>query len=271
MVRKNAPAMIRRPKLDSKTPSWQKVVLPCRAGDLLELGVGKLAGEIIIRNGSETILRIRNNAANRSKLGRAAMRWASILGHRRRWVSQQMSRARVRGEAVKTMVALRLSNNQQQKIAASSVVEISIPYRGDPKVDGLPAMIPWEHLLTSVAKTRNADQPMVVVRHLRLSQKLRRNLSNSGARRSAMGMPQRFAFVGATPKRFLKVHEYAAEKDLVTSGLHPIDPVSIPANPTRQRIEMLMDSERPDVLHFSGVDTHLGEQILALRCIQKRR
>ncbi len=188
-----------------------------------------------------------------------AAKWNNILGNRRHWNQQCAALQNVRDEALRALEELEIKPRQLEQIAASGVIEVSTRYYSDLEYGKETRTIPWEHLLTAGTKSLRGEHSLTVVRHLKGVKKKKRSKTGK-ANKDSVEHPLRFAFVGAAPEPLHKYRSFAAEMDLVASGFLPLLPPCSPQTMSQEQLSRFTAQAAPEVVHFSAVDAHFGEQ-----------
>ena len=220
----------------------------------------------ILENGkAATVASIHANTRNTSQLQRQAIRWQYIVRQRNRWSTNEDGRRNIKEQAVDTLKELGISRTHLARLgkrdsrpgseqpAAARLIEISIPWRSE-KQDWWARIMPWEYLLSAATKEFQAADRKLIVRRL-----------DMGGRSSRPSLPKTFSILEASPGVLRDKFDFEAEQRLVRSTLL-LDFIDLHRecgrDPDLQKVAKWLKRNRPSVLHISGVDTHLGKELL---------
>lgn len=201
-----------------------------------------MAKKIEIRTAQEVVCAIPvTKTPARVKL---AMTSSHILGNRPRWSHQYSDEDQVHKRACAKLKKLGVTAEHLKKIAAAGVVEIRFPVETENELWASEAL-PWEHWICAAAR----DYSIVVVRHLAVD------------RKATTRKPKTFAFVESGPGHFGNAKNFDAEHDFVRAGLRSLKEADIPKNLTEEKLAAKIAAAKPDVVHFTGIDSLLGAQL----------
>ncbi|MEM9744318.1 MAG: hypothetical protein AAF918_16665 [Pseudomonadota bacterium] len=199
------------------------------------------------------------DAGQRSKHQELAMRWAYLVRHRSDWSPSGAGRADLGQRAMGDLKLLGLGPAQLEALLPAGVIEVQIPFVEERRGWEYRVM-PWESLITAAAKEIDDNAALTVIRHLNADDDARPVSTSNQAMiiQAAPGqLAQRYAFDSE-----IELLTEAMRRDGSDLQLHRSTPSSDP------NVETLTESIRvaePAVLHFTGIDTHEGAQILGSR------
>lgn len=189
-----------------------------------------------------------------TKLPALAMYWEYVLRNRIRWAQDEEAANSVTLRALQVLQEVGLDAAQLSEIAKASCVEIDIPYTSAHEEIGWELRVfPWEFLLfTGTAHERTG--PLIVVRHV----------CCSGRGDTVPRVPRKLMVVESAPGKFGDIYSFTSERRLVESNLM-LGKAPCPRNPTLENLKSLVETEQPDIIHLTGIDSHQGEQLLHLQ------
>jgi hypothetical protein len=194
------------------------------------------------------------------------MAWRSIVRNRRRWADAKSSRDEQAQNAHKQLLDLlsaqapanetaeanQLTTEERQQqaeekisqLAKANFIEVSVPFKSE-KQGWETRIMPWEYLLAAATKVYRQERPLIVIRHL------------ARPSRTVTTVPQKVLMIESAPGKVREVYNFEAERNLLKSYL-ALSNTTFSTDETpdvlRQRIKTL----QPDVIHLTGIDTHLG-------------
>jgi hypothetical protein len=223
----------------------------------------------IFHNGKATKVAEISLAKNQPDFERLAMEWRYRISQRSRWSTNIEFLSRVERLARETIRTLGLKDVSQLKLLGN-------PYSGDPDLEYLHSLIevsipwtsesgfwwarvmPWEFLISAATKSYRGGQKKTVVRRLLIPGETR-------SRKPAV--LRRFAVVEASPGVFRQHYDFTEERELVRQALGTLEEKNphskFGADPGLQQLKSWVKKERPDLIHFTGIDGRLGAELLS--------
>jgi hypothetical protein len=195
----------------------------------------------------------------RARMQRLAKHWHYVLRGRRRWIADDSLRETIEQRAADHLAAIGVDRSVLQTLAASDVVQVSIPLTPDspnPDAGWEARLMPWEYLLTAATgKYRNG--PLFVVRHL-----------NTG--RTPQPVPSgtlHATLIDSTPGNLRGFYDFNIERKVLRVHLAESAEWVELRNPTLAIIRDFMEGRSPEqspaLIHVSGIDSFLGKRLLA--------
>ncbi|MCO8123943.1 hypothetical protein NHH03_19520 [Stieleria sp. TO1_6] len=201
--------------------------------------------DVVLRTGDSEVCRI----ACGTPLQAFAMRWSYVVRQRHRWADDPASRQR---QTVRLQRDLRgLGINARALKRLRGIVEVSVP--DSPTDQHWEARIlPWEYVLAAATKPYRDDDPILIVRHLAVR------------RRKRTRRPRNYQIIETAPGELGRHFDFSAERSLVTGSLQamPHSTGGVLENPTDLQLRQQLQSQAPDVIHVTGVDTRSGRRML---------
>jgi len=202
-------------------------------------------------------------AVESDSLPRVAMNWSRVVRNRARWAGAKSSSEELNQESRRQLNDLGITDAQLNAIASAGILEVSIPYTQE-EVGWEARIFPWEYVINAALKPMRDGPPLTVVRHLR------REPGALGAPAVAAAPAPAAAalkilYVQAVPA-VLSSWADRREQDRVISSLK--SPEGGPAesrsliNPDLQTLTDTVRTYAPDVIHFTGFDTHQAAELL---------
>ncbi|QDT90468.1 hypothetical protein [Gimesia algae] len=187
-------------------------------------------------------------------LEKAAIEWSYVIQNRTRWVGSSDTSSKISDRAKQTLLkTLRVKKDDLTDIADADILEVSIPFIDD-KTGWELRVFPWEYVLTAATKLSRGGRPLTVVRHL-------------GDIKNQYASPQKITILESAPGRVRELYSFEAENKLVrayfadsseseTEAPPPVDPEI--KDPTYTELVKKIQKLSPEVLHVTGIDTHLA-------------
>lgn len=215
-------------------------------------------------------------------LGRLAMEWSYLVRNRHRWARSESELARLSRKAVADLETLGVGPERLRELAACPVVQVVVPHRvGSEDSSWAGRVFPWEFVLSRATRTLSERHPeFLVVRHLRTVG----SKDEAVVRGSDPARRESLLFVESAPGVFREEFEFEDERRLLRSALEPAasgpfeqdlavraprpPPFAVLANPSRSGLAR--KSEGVDAVHVSGIDSHLGRELLEARARRRR-
>jgi hypothetical protein len=197
------------------------------------------------------------------KLEQAAMAWRSIVRNRRRWADAKTSRDEQAQNAHKQLLDLLMAQppaNESEEcpapeqqaqaeakiaqLAKASFIEVSIPFKSE-KAGWETRVMPWEYLLAAATKVYRQERSLIVIRHLERHS------------RPSTGTPEKVLMIESAPGKVREVYNFEAERKLLQSSL-ALSNTTYSTDETQDLLQQRIKTFQPDVIHLTGIDTHLG-------------
>ena len=200
---------------------------------------------------------------------RLAVHWNYVISNRERWYANHVAREDVAKSALQTLKELGITTNHLRRMANAGVVEISTTFESE-EIGWEARIMPWEYLLSTGTKRYRGSKRITVVRHLQTKQSFKnRSFKN-------------FSIVETAPAEFADEYDFDAEHELVWGGLTAsnYDELNAPTpgnqpsrkfprhrtgeivvNPTKTNLRKALREKDPEVIHLTGIDSHLGATI----------
>ena len=201
-----------------------------------------------------------------------AMHWRYVLAQRHRWSRNETLVAGVEASAQETCRSWGIDLTQLKKLAQppqpgtdetpdylSSIIEVSIPYQSE-GLHWWARVMPWEYLLSAATKPYRAGAKRWVVRRLVLDE--------SSTKTKKLQSPTSFSILEAAPGPFRNQYDFSDENALVRGALHGLEYLDLHgdcgSDPHLSAIGKWLHRKQPSILHLTGVDAKLGNQLLGL-------
>jgi hypothetical protein len=193
-----------------------------------------------------------------SRLDQAAMQWTYIVRNRLRWSSSPDSIRQHARDAESLLKSLGVEDEALRQLARARIVEVSIPWSGVEADDWPARILPWEYVVASGSKTSPNGGPLTVMRHLRRP--------NEEAKRVTKAHKSVLFVVGA-PGPLQDYYKFDTERELVRNNLGA-GPKGHCAwnelnNPTVDQLREALQHLKPDIVHFTGIETHHAISMLS--------
>lgn len=190
------------------------------------------------------------------ELFRLSRTWATLVSNRQRFTADSMKQLRDQSRA--QLAALGVEPGFLKLMADAGVVEVSIPYVAEERGWERRTM-PWESMLSYATKELRGERHLCVVRHL----------VRSGAPPppAVSGPPEPALLFSSAPGRLGEVYSFENELRLVQSALQPgVAPGAFlcERNLLESELAQLVHTDRPALLHLTGLDAHQGATLLGL-------
>jgi hypothetical protein len=183
------------------------------------------------------------------KLQQFAMEWSYIVENRRRFLNSDKAREDVTERLRANLEGIGISSADLAQIAKSKIVEIGIPWASEREGWEL-RVLPWESILSVATRAAHQTRDLIVVRHLRVPQR---------QSHSAAGIKP--LIVLSSPGVFEEYVDFEKEENFVRVNLGAT-PECVVRSPSSQSLRDLIEERQPNLIHFSGVDTHQGASFL---------
>lgn len=199
------------------------------------------------------------------------MRWRYVVGQRHRWSRNGDLLEGIQSLASETChewgiddKQLQLlaqapnskSNDDQEKLLAS-IIEVSIPYPSE-ELSWWARIMPWEYLISAATKAFRSGVRKLVVRRL--------VTTNSRSASRKILVPKSVAILEAAPGPFRDLYDFTGENQLVRAALSELEMLDlhgdISADPDLATLAKWVHTNRPSILHVTGIDNKLGSEIL---------
>jgi hypothetical protein len=220
--------------------------------DAPEVAVPDDAGRVFIRSPWETIAEIPFH-----RLTRPARVWPQILRNRDRWKDLGPDAFDLAERVRDDLASMGLTDGQLEAIADAGLVEVGMPYREE-ETGWEARVFPWEAILSAATKPMRGDQPLCVVRHLRIDAPDARDFAGKTA-----------MYVESVP-RDLRSWNFDGERGRVRGNLKGYE-LSDAIDLTRDEMIKRLQAEQPGVIHVAGFDTWQGATLLNLPYSKGRR
>lgn len=185
----------------------------------------------------------------RATLQRLALGWAYTVRNRQRWAGAARATEKIRERARADLATLGVTDALLEDFARLGLVEVGTGWQRE-DLGWEARVMPWEYLLSGATKHHRGERPLTVVRHL-----------ETGAARHAP--PETMLFVESTPGRLDELFTFEHEHAMLDLNLG-LEHVPIRSNPTLGELREVVEQHDPDVVHFTGVDSHQGAELLGL-------
>jgi hypothetical protein len=181
-----------------------------------------------------------------------AMRWSYSLRNRERWIVRQDLLEKHRQEIRDVATLVGLEGQALEEVAASDLIEVSIPYHGEAQ-DWALRIMPWEYLIATATRDLRRGS-LTVVRHLR-----------TGRTPGRASPPRGWWHLESAIGSLREDYDFKPERELVRQA------AKAGGGKVAQRVrdpnlsalmELLGTVPTHGVLHVSGFDTHQGLQLL---------
>jgi hypothetical protein len=208
-----------------------------------------------------------------NKHEKAAMRWRYKMRQRQRWSTNEELAVKMEAEAAEQLKELGITDEHLKELSGTSqaqasdasgfvhsLIEVAIPWRGEAR-DWWARIMPWEFIISAATKKYRARRKRVVVRRLVVSN----DKTSSTTRATA---PKSFAILKAAPGKISYEYDFSEEERLVASSLKSINQQDLHkdcgVDPPLETIAAWCrkTTNRPGILHITGVDTFYCAEIL---------
>ncbi|MBI5255100.1 MAG: hypothetical protein HY855_01270, partial [Burkholderiales bacterium] len=198
-----------------------------------------------------------------------ARRWSYVLRSRERWRDSAEVLALHQRDAMATLNAFGLAEAAVRSIAVAGHVVVEMPWIEE-GIGWAGRIFPWEFVLSRATRPfRSGGPQLTVMRHLRFS----------ASTASLLGWPAAFApeamarvplaprvlFVQSLPGALADTYDAGYERERVRGAFGLTDTDArwrSLDNPTLAELAQACHDFRPQVVHFSGCDTHQGLVLL---------
>jgi hypothetical protein len=175
--------------------------------------------------------------------------WSYVVRTRDRWISDENAYLSLVQQVQQRLEQWEIRGDALAALARADFVEVQIPARSDH--GGWAARtLPWESLIAAATHPYPKERGgPVVFRHL------------VSDHRPTLRQPRNLLFVQSAPGRLSETYDFDEERKLVqtNSGLKPLPVLK---DPTRNELASRISADRPDVVHFTGIDLHQGAVLL---------
>jgi hypothetical protein len=195
-------------------------------------------------------------------LRRAAMQWPYIVRNRRRWADQESARDEQAKRSLEQCQELDLDDEKLREVAGSEIVEVSMPYNSE-EASWQARVFPWEYVLNAATEPFRQDKSLTVIRHLD---------RQNGPEPAPLRSPERLLIVESAPGKLRDYFSFDSEHKLVESNLKSDSDtlkVEVSQDETPEQLRAKIRKYRPDVIHFTGCDTHQGVNLKVLKLDQE--
>lgn len=185
-------------------------------------------------------------------LEKAAIEWSYVIQNRTRWVGSSHTSSKLSDRAKQALLkTLQVKEDDLTAIADADLLEVSIPFIND-KTGWELRVFPWEYVLTAATKSLRGGRHLTVVRHL-------------GNRKDQYELPQKLTILESAPGPVRDLYSFEAENKLVRA--HFADSIETEnakfdrpeiQDPTYAELFKEIQLDSPEILHVTGVDTHLA-------------
>jgi hypothetical protein len=179
-------------------------------------------------------------------VAQSAMQWAYVVRSRQRWATKPSLIERHAATATALLQQLGVDETALIALANADVIEVAIRWLGSEEKGWPLRILPWEHIIASATRQFRRGKAITVVRQL--------NIERQAAPPSRM---ERVLFISSQPDQLRGIYDFSAERELVREFLkvegknwREMD------SPTKEQLQDTVASFLPDVIHFSGFDTH---------------
>jgi hypothetical protein len=182
---------------------------------------------------------------------------ATLLRQRRRWRDVPRSAAQVSRLCIEILASLSASQDLLQRLAQAEKLEVVL----EPD-QAVALQFPWEYVIAEATRRYRQEggwrRSLLICRYLQ-----REPVSNISLAGSAM-------VIESAPGKLADEYSFESERKVVLSSLGAIPAIAM-ENPDRAQIRAQVQSAQPRILHFTGVDTRQGAELLGLTQAQEDR
>ena len=180
-----------------------------------------------------------------------ACRWNDIVGNRQRLGSEAV--AKIRQDAVEDFKRLVLGSQARlEEIATWEVVEVEIPWLGE-RTGWAARVFPWEDAIAMATKSLREKRRVTVIRHLHCEKAVKACVPDPAA--------LKLLLIASGPGAVKDVYDFTDECSRVKAMLGVTkERLQQPANSTLAKIKAIMEQQKPDVVHLTGMDLHQARE-----------
>ena len=183
------------------------------------------------------------------RFDREAMAWQRIVRNRLRWTKESEVRSAQANQAKALLSTLGIDVEALGRLADGGIVQVSVPYvREDDRWAA--RIFPWEYVLSSATRDRNA-RPLVIVRQLVRAGGADRPMADATTDPSLI--------VESAPGTIRSRFQFDSERALVRAALG--ERVDLLPDPTEDQLKATVREKVPAVIHLAGVDAHQGARV----------
>ena len=196
-----------------------------------------------------------------STVAREAMRWTYVLRSRRRWVSESATREQNELAARDALAQLGIGERALEQLAAADHVVVRIPWTGVEALHWESRILPWEYVLAAATRrhrlkdSRNGrPRQLTVMRELRL---LTPPEPRPPRPETLFAGDVKGLIVECLPPELREHWELEGEHNRLRNAL-PQAQWRVLSWPTPQELTEAVAADRPQFIHFAGLDSHQG-------------
>ncbi|MFO1441436.1 MAG: hypothetical protein U1F81_24165 [Verrucomicrobiaceae bacterium] len=180
-----------------------------------------------------------------------ACRWNDIVGNRQRLGSEAVGK--IRQDAVEDFKRLVLGSQAKlEEIATWEVVEVEIPWLGE-RIGWAARVFPWEDAIAMATKPLRDKRRVTVIRHLHCEKAVKTCVPDPAA--------LKLLLIASGPGAVKDVYDFTDECSRVKAMLGVTkERLQQPANSTLAEIKAIMEQQKPDVVHLTGMDLHQARE-----------
>lgn len=189
------------------------------------------------------------------QLQQAAMEWTYVVRNRQRWRALDQSALSVQKRARTTLETLGLQSGALASISSCGIVEVAVLFEREEA--GWEARIfPWEFVISGATRDQRQGKPLTVSRALEKPKRV----ANSRRHRAVV---RKVLYVQSSPGKLRDLYVFDTEREMIEAnfGSHGLQVIPL-ITPTLEELRKKVASERPDIIHLAGFDSHEGMQLL---------
>ena len=188
--------------------------------------------------------------------------WSYVVQTRRRWRDAESASQLLFQRCRDTLIDLGVKKEDLTRLANADVIEVSVLYTEE-SVNWAARTMPWEFLISGAIQSVRRTKSTIVLRHLERSVASNRSSTDKPSPTNQVltvcSMPGRLGDIydvsreRQLPSLKLKNSQFGSATEFVFGELH---------NPTLAELGESLKKIKPRILHYIGVDTHQGAELL---------